>query len=453
MDLFEAIYKRRSMRRFVDRAEVPKENIEKILSTVTNVPSPLFMIYPWRYIVVTEQKVKEMLGRFGQETARVLFGISAEIFGGHLWYMPPETKERRLKDSQSGELWNYPGMSSFVILPCYARGAWGAKGMPLVTIPDQNLCAVTMGMTVQNMWLATTELGMACALNAMPLNDPRRREMVADVVGLPHSWEFLGAFSFGIPSEPRLLGPSRAPLEGVVYEEQWGNNYMRLALRDGPLEIGETPKMDLYKAMRKQKPVMEFKEEPVPDWKIERILDTAKWAPNPENLQHWRYLVIRDKELLSTLADWNGEFANIIKSVGIVPGGLSGMAGVMENMMDFPRNADTAIIPCFTRSTWLEYPAGVGGMADYIFAGATGCSLQNMWLAAIGLGLGATYDIMSIMDNRRNELLCDHLGIPRTWEPLGILYVGKPKKFIPPFGKPTLNEMVFDDNWGNRRYK
>ena len=89
-------------------------------------------------------------------------------------------------------------------------------------------------------------------------------------------------------------------------------------------------------------------------------------------------------------------------------------------------------------------------MADYIFAGATGHCMQNLWLAAIALGLGATYDILPVADNRRKEMLCDYLGIPRTWEPLGVLHIGVPEDYIPSFGRPTKKELYFSEQWGDR---
>ena len=447
MDVFEAIYKRRSIRRFVEGAEAPKETIDKILETTTYVPgpSPFFFIFPWRYIFITDLKTREMLGSFGRETARVLFGLIYEVFRGHLWYVPPESKDKVHAEAATGELWRYPAQASFVIVPCFARAAWGTEMMPLATIPVADLCSATIGMTCENMWLAATSLGVASAMNAMPLNDARRREMAVDVLGIPHSWELLGAFSFGVPSQKRFVGPSRAPLEGVVFEEVWGNNYVRAAFKEEKLEFGETPKVDLFETMKKQEHVQRFREEKVPDWKIEKILDAAKWAPDPENLQHFRYIVVRkDKKLKEALYKWNMEFAHMTKD--LVPE----VGEMMASMLQFPQHADTVIFPCSTRTAWLEYPFPAGTSADHIFAGATAHGMQNMWLASIALGLGATYDLTPVIDNRRKELLCNYLGIPPSWEPLGAIYIGVPEEYIPSFKSTTVSELFFSEQWGNK---
>ena len=446
MDVFEAIYKRRSLRRFVEGAEIPKETIDKIIETTTYVPgpSPYFFILPWRYIFTTDPKTKEMLASFGKETAKVFFGLLYEVFRGHLWYIPPGSKDKVHSDAVGGELWRYPAQASFVIVPCFARASWGSEIMPAATIPSGDLCSATIGLTCENMWLAATSLGVGSALNAMPMNDPRRREMIVDVMGIPHSWELLGAFSFGVPSQKRFVGPSRGPLEGVAFEEAWGNNYVRAAFKEEKLEFGETPKVDLFETMKKQEPVQRFREEKVPDWKIEKILDAAKWAPDPENLQHFRYVVVRkDKKLKESLYKWNMEFVNMAKNL------LPEVGGMMADMLQFPQHADTVIIPCYTRASWFEYPVPAGSAYEYIFSGATAHGVQNMWLASIALGLGATYDLTPVVDNRRKELLCNYLGIPPSWEPLGAMYIGVPEEYLPSF-KSTVSELFFSGQWGNK---
>ncbi|NVM04893.1 MAG: nitroreductase family protein, partial [Candidatus Helarchaeota archaeon] len=420
------------------------------------IPSPLYGIFPWRFLVVTDDRTKTKLGKFGQETASLLFGLSSEIMRGHLWYISDKRVQEKVRgDSATGELWNYPGDSSFVIMPCWSRGAWGSEMIPFVTIPVPHVCSAMIGMACQSMWLTTTELGYACALNAMPTNDPRRREMVADRLGIPHSWEFLGAFSFGVPRQPRYVGPARAPLEGVFYEELWGNNYVRLGYRSDKLEFEDTPEMELEKAQKKQASIGIFKEDPVEDWKIEKIMDVAKWAPNPENLQHWRFVVVRkDENFKNMMLQCNMETMELGNAMGITTGGtgLTSMMETYKQYMKYPAQADTVIIPCYTHSSWIEYPASTAGMTDYIFAGATGCCIENMWLAAIALGLGCNYDIHPVIENRRKELMCDYLNIPRSWEPLGCVYIGYPDKKMPAIAKPKLKDYVYIDHWGDKLF-
>ena len=154
-------------------------------------------------------------------------------------------------------------------------------------------------------------------------------------------------------------------------------------------------------------------------------------------------------DLKKMLTDWNMEVLTLLKTYQLLP---EEVVKGMEPLMEFPLNADTMIIPLTTRSSWLDYPFSTGNMGNYIFWGASGHSIQNMCLSAIGLGLGTTYNITPIMDNRREELLCDYLGIPRSWDPMGILYVGVPESHAS-FGRPSLKELVYKEHWGNPYYE
>ena len=59
MNTFEAIYKRRSIRKFINK-EIPKECIEKILDAAIQAPSAKNS-QPWKFIVITESNKTAML--------------------------------------------------------------------------------------------------------------------------------------------------------------------------------------------------------------------------------------------------------------------------------------------------------------------------------------------------------------------------------------------------------
>ncbi len=59
MDIFEAIHGRRSIRRFTKK-KIEYEKIEKIISAAISAPSAC-NIQGWKFIVITDQKIKEKL--------------------------------------------------------------------------------------------------------------------------------------------------------------------------------------------------------------------------------------------------------------------------------------------------------------------------------------------------------------------------------------------------------
>jgi len=60
--------------------------------------------------------------------------------------------------------------------------------------------------------------------------------------------------------------------------------------------------MDLFDAIKGRMSIRRFKQTPVPDGDIRKILDAARLAPSANNTQPWSFLVIRDRETLNKMA-------------------------------------------------------------------------------------------------------------------------------------------------------
>jgi nitroreductase len=61
--------------------------------------------------------------------------------------------------------------------------------------------------------------------------------------------------------------------------------------------------LDLLTTLRSTGAVREFRDEPVPDAVLARLLETARFAPNGGNRQGWRVIVIKDPEARTALRD------------------------------------------------------------------------------------------------------------------------------------------------------
>jgi nitroreductase len=60
--------------------------------------------------------------------------------------------------------------------------------------------------------------------------------------------------------------------------------------------------MDLFEAIAGRKSIRRFKEMPVPDEDINKVLDAGRWAPSANNTQPWMFLVVKDKAVLKQMA-------------------------------------------------------------------------------------------------------------------------------------------------------
>ena len=60
--------------------------------------------------------------------------------------------------------------------------------------------------------------------------------------------------------------------------------------------------MDLFEAIQGRKSIRRFKQTPVPDDVINKILDAGRLAPSANNTQPWKFIVIKDREVLKNMA-------------------------------------------------------------------------------------------------------------------------------------------------------
>jgi nitroreductase len=61
--------------------------------------------------------------------------------------------------------------------------------------------------------------------------------------------------------------------------------------------------VDLIETLRTTGAVREFTDEPVGDDVLQRVLDTARFAPSGGNRQGWRVVVVKDPDVRRQLRD------------------------------------------------------------------------------------------------------------------------------------------------------
>lgn len=83
--------------------------------------------------------------------------------------------------------------------------------------------------------------------------------------------------------------------------------------------------MDVMEAIRKRRSVRSYKQEPVPDEKLTKILEAARLAPSARNSQSWKFVVVKDPERRKKLAkaaagqSFVGEAPVVIAAVALQP--------------------------------------------------------------------------------------------------------------------------------------
>ena len=86
--------------------------------------------------------------------------------------------------------------------------------------------------------------------------------------------------------------------------------------------------MDVSEAIRKRQSIRAYKDEPVPEEKLERILEAARLAPSASNRQSWKFIVVKDVQRRRELGiaasgqSFVGEAPVIIAAIATEPKGM-----------------------------------------------------------------------------------------------------------------------------------
>jgi nitroreductase len=158
------------------------------------------------------------------------------------------------------------------------------------------------------------------------------------------------------------------------------------------------------RAIKERRSVRAYRDEPVPEELLQRVLEAARWAPSGVNAQPWHFVVVRDKK--------NREF-------------LSAHSRFLFVRNRHISEAPVSIIICGDprRSKWY--------WADCSLAGA------NIMLAAHALGLGTCW--IGIFDA---PAIKKYFAIPDPLEIVAIITLGYPEEMPDPPTRLPLEKIV-----------
>lgn len=206
--------------------------------------------------------------------------------------------------------------------------------------------------------------------------------------------------------------------------------------------------MKLYEAIYSRRDVRRFRQEPVADDVLYRILDAAHHAGSVGFMQPWNFILIReektrlrvkamfDRENERAAGQFTGERRELYKSLKL--------EGILEAPLNLCVTCDRGRGgKVLGRNTILDTD---------IFS--TCLAVQNLWLAARAEGVGVGW--VSILDNAE---LSGLLELPVTVVPVAYLCMGYPKEFsdtpmLEAAGwrdRIPLEEVVSMERFGRRR--
>jgi 5,6-dimethylbenzimidazole synthase len=193
--------------------------------------------------------------------------------------------------------------------------------------------------------------------------------------------------------------------------------------------------LELHECLAKRRDTRHFLSEPVPKTVLDKAFKSAHQAPSVGLCEPWRFVLITSQEkrialhqgYLKTRAEAalqisDPELQKLFVSLKL------------EALLEAP-----VVIGLFCeRPPDSRFTIGIQGSIDTVEWSCV-CAIQNLWLSISAQGYAAGW--VSIIDFK---LISETLKVPQTWEPLGLLCVGKPATNYG--GIPMLEK----ENWKKR---
>ncbi len=178
---------------------------------------------------------------------------------------------------------------------------------------------------------------------------------------------------------------------------------------------------DALELIKSRRSTRRFRLDPLPDELLRQVIEAGRYAPSGGNNQTTHFLVIRNRDVLETLADLvEREFA----VMEITPG----MYRSMANSITAAKKGNYVF---HYRPAALIVTANRAGYGNNIADCA--CALENMMVAANALDLGSCY-INQLRWLNEDEALVDYLrslGMKENERVYGAVVIGYPAGGLP----------------------
>ena len=202
-----------------------------------------------------------------------------------------------------------------------------------------------------------------------------------------------------------------------------------------PDEIG------LFEAMYTQRALRYIKPDPIPDDLVRRVIDAGIHAPNGGNQQRWGFVVIKDPDVKRKIAE---RYKDTDRPAHTRPPDASSARNdhsanyLADHLADVP-----VVILCCVRR-----PGGEGSGSDIGHGASIYPAVQNMLLAARGLGLAS---VLTTRPRRGFEQeMKEWVGVPDEFDTAALLPLGYPVDgyHYGPTTRRPMEEVTYVDRWG-----
>jgi len=203
----------------------------------------------------------------------------------------------------------------------------------------------------------------------------------------------------------------------------------------------------ILKLMKKRRSIRQFKPKPLPEEIFIQLIEAARTAPSAGNKQPWRFLIVRNRDLIETTAKAVNEerlrLANLCSQEF-----RTEFENYSNNFLQF-RNAPALIIPIFKNLAILsrllnetarqEEKSFLYSMEHHSALISVSLSIQNILLMAEELGIGVCCMTGPLIAEQK---LTECFNIPDRWKIAAVIAVGYPDEAPDNPGRKSVQTVI-----------
>lgn len=206
---------------------------------------------------------------------------------------------------------------------------------------------------------------------------------------------------------------------------------------------------DFIALARKRRSIRQFKPDPVPDEYINKIIEAARWAMSGANSQPWEFIVVKDKDIISKLADIHLKYYQIQTIVELTRIPEYGHPTQKKPTDILWRYAPVVIAVLGDMRVMQASTITLRFFEEHTFDHNMANCVQMMHLAAAALGLGSQWVSMHAP---RKELMKAVLGVPPDINLFNLVPIGYPAHKPAGFRR-KLSEIVHQNKYDMSRFR
>lgn len=205
--------------------------------------------------------------------------------------------------------------------------------------------------------------------------------------------------------------------------------------------------MELWDAVRERRSIRQFTGDAIPEEHLERMVDCARLAPSGSNAQPWRFLVVRNRDLLERMSQ---AISAKVREMGEWPEsrGYEGKVRAIEGYSTFFTRAPVTIAvlaePYTSAVEELLMARGLSFEERHRIRPcpglqSVGAAIEHLLLAAHELGYGTCWMTGPLVAVREMEKI---LNVQEPWSLVGLIPVGVPAEHPNARARKNLSEVM-----------